>query len=79
MWITTMTTDLENGQETDAPLPNLGFRIRFFRVQNVDVCTNQECTTTASVPGSPKIGLGVGDDRLISNKTLNFDYQATGY
>ena len=73
------TTNIENGQEADAPLPNAGFRIRFFRVQNVDVCTNQTCTTTASVPGSPQIGLGVGDDPLISNKTLNFDYQAQGY
>ena len=32
-----------------------------------------------TTPLAPKIGLGVGDDPLISNKTLNFDYQATGY
>ena len=50
-----MTTDLENGQETDAPLPNLGFRLRFFRVQTGTVQTPTgfgTCTSTGSLNGN---------------------------
>ena len=72
------TNNFENGQEALAPLPHLGFRIRYYRVGNRTVCTNSTCSTTAEVLGVPNIGT-TGNDTLISDKTLNFDYQANGY
>ena len=72
------TNNFENGQEEEAPLPHLGFRIRYYRVGTVQVCTDSACTTTTPVPASPNIG-ATGSDGLIADKTLNFDYQAQGY
>ena len=44
------TNNFENGQEEEAPLPHLGFRIRYYRVGTVQVCTDSACTTTTGVP-----------------------------
>ena len=75
--------NFENGQEAEAPLPHLGFRIRYYRVGSTLVCVDSACVTTpidtrVSVPAAPDIG-PTGNDGLIADKTLNFDYQATGY
>ena len=75
--------NFENGQEAEAPLPHLGFRIRYYRVGSTLVCVDSACVTTpidtrVSVPAAPNIGT-TGSDGLIKDKTLNFDYQAQGY
>ena len=61
-------TDLSGGVEADAPDPNEGFRIRFFRVRTATVSG----VKVQRVPDPAA-------DGTVQDKTLNFDYQATGY